>query len=496
MPTTSEGLLTRVRKAVTRQPTPVGASVTGGSTANSFITQYLGAARQSTGVKRGIPQFLNAYNTLPWYRAAVGKISHSISGVEWLGLTEDPETEQMVPLEDILEGQKHPIEIFLSKPNPFFSWQTVMFLWSVHLRTTGEAFGVWDSTPEGMQIWPITPNAITKLPTPAEPAFMISLPTGQFPIPMEEVFWMIDPDPVVPYSRGSGVAQSLDDELSTDDEAAKTVRAFFEKQARPDILITGKGLNPEKTKKIEEDWIEKQSGFWNAFKPHFMSEAVEVTTFQQDFQAMQFIPLRQYERDTIIQVFGIPPEIIGILSNSNRATIEAADLFFSRYTLTPILNQMREAFQKQLVPKFDDTGLIEIDFVSPIQEDKDYKLAVMTAAPYAFLIDEVRAAADEEPLPDEMGQRFPLAMNIDLNPLTPEATEPTQPTTEPLPDPTGQDTSENPAVTDVPGSNEPNVLMPEAASMSSQQNKRRKGGRKVRTGRGYVVTLRQRRRYN
>src|SRR5262249_32651471 len=35
--------------------------------------------------------------------------------------------------------------------------------------------------------------------------------------------------------------------------------------------------------------------------------------------SLQMVQLRQFERDMVVQVFGIPPEILGILANSNRA---------------------------------------------------------------------------------------------------------------------------------------------------------------------------------
>jgi HK97 family phage portal protein len=408
-------------------------------------------------------------------------------------LTQDPETEQLVPVEDII-NQKHPLEMFFEQPHPYFSWQTIQFIWAVHLKTAGEAFGIWDDNSEGRQIWPVNPTTITKLPTPDEPFFIMSLSTGQHEIPVDEMLWLLDPDPTAPYARGSGIAQALDDELSTDEEAAKTIRAFFENQARPDVLITGRGLNPEKTKKIEEEWKEKQSGFWNAFKPHFMSEQVDIREFKQDFQSMQFIELRKYERDTIIQVFGIPPEIIGILQNSNRATIEAADLFFARYTLDPILRQMREAYQKQIVPKFDDTGLIELDYISPIQEDKEYNLKIMQAAPYAFLVDEVRELAGQEAFPNGLGEKIPMPLNLTMTSID-EGDE--EPNLAPIPGETIEPNPNAPAPTE-PGQGTPPEQMPTEPTQAPMQPlmpptaaSYKKKGRRIRTGRGAIIRIRR-----
>jgi HK97 family phage portal protein len=387
----------------------------GGGTEGGFFASILGSGRQGSIVsqRRNVPQFLQAYSQLPWLRAVVNKNAYGMGSTEWITLTED-ETGQPVPVDEVTK-EKHPLQVFFEQPNPYFSWPTLQQLWSIHIDLVGEGFGIWDSTGDYLQIWPITPDCITRLPTAEQPSFELSLKGGATnDIPYDQVFWLTQPDPANPYSRGTGIAQALNDELSTDEAAAKTALAFFENRAKPDLLIYGAGLNAEKTKKLEEAWMDKQQGFWNSFKPHFLSQKVEIKELTQDFQSMQFTDLRRFTRDTIVQVFGIPPEIVGILQNSNRATIEAADLFFSRYTLKPRLDFMKEAIQRQILPKFDDSGLLEIDYVSPVQEDQAMQLEVMRVNSWAFMMDEVRVKAGEDPLPDNKGQIFPVPMNLNF----------------------------------------------------------------------------------
>ena len=57
---------------------------------------------------------------------------------------------------------------------------------------------------------------------------------------------------------------------------------------------------------------------------------------------MTFTELRSFERDAIIQTFNVPPELVGVIENSNRATIEAA--------LTIMAIQV-------IVPRLEDHGL-------------------------------------------------------------------------------------------------------------------------------------------
>lgn len=495
--TSSSGLISRIsriRKAAAPSFSRVAASQNiSKPAANALDTaSFLSNQRQYAIPARTVPEFLQAYNVLPWLRSGGEKKAQSISDIEWLSLVEDPDTGQMVPLDEVTKV-KHPLQIFFEQPHPFFSWQTITFIWSIHLDLAGEAFGVWDRTSEGWQIWPITPEKMTELPQfPEKPYFVLSLSDGQHKLPYDQVFWMVNPNPTAPYARGSGIAQSLDTELNIYKKTGETLDGFFDRQARPDMLISGKGLNPEKTKGMEREWRQKLTGFWNAFKPHFISEEVDVREFKQDFQSVQFIELQKLERDTITQVLGIPPEIMGNTENSNRASIEAADMFFSKWTLVPRLNMMREAYQRQIVPKFDDTGLIELDYVTPVQENKDYELEVIRAAPWAFLWDEIRIKAGEDVLPDGRGQCFAMPMN-----LTPTRVEDL-----PLPFSSSSSSgalgpdqapastpSEVPTPEDVTEPNTEPLMTPTQSPPLGQGFFGR--GRRIKTGRGFAVRLRR-----
>ena len=479
MPTQRTSIVQRIRKAVA----PSSSRVAAGSGTSLDTASFLSSQRQYSAPARTVPEFLQAYNVLPWLRSGGEKKAQSISDIEWLSLVEDPESGQMLPLDEVIKV-KHPLQIFFEQPHPFFSWQTITFIWSVHLDLAGEAFGIWDHTSEGLQIWPITPEKMTALPQfPDKPYFVLSLSDGQHEIPYDQVFWMVNPNPSAPYARGSGIVQSLNTELNIYKKAGETLDGFFDRQARPDLLISGKGLNPEKTKGMEREWRQKLTGFWNAFKPHFISEEVDVREFKQDFQSVQFLELQRLERDTITQVLGLPPEIMGNTENSNRASIEAADMFFSKWTLVPRLNMMREAYQRQIVPKFDDTGLIEIDYISPVQENRDYELEVIRAAPWAFLWDEIRIKAGEDPLPEGRGQVFSMPMN-----LTPTRVEDL---------PLGQAQASTTPAGEAPAPNatEPNaepLMTPTNSPPISGQNQGFFGrGRRVTTGRGFAIKLRR-----
>lgn len=164
----------------------------------------------------------------------------------------------------------------------------------------------------------------------------------------------------------------------------------------------------------------------NSFKPYFLSREVEVKELDSmgNFRALQLTQLRQFERDTILQVFGIPPEILGVLENSNRATIDAADYLMSRYVVEPRLEFMRATLQERLCPEYDERLIIE--YTSPVAEDTAQRLAAATAAPWAPSIDEWRQFQGLPPLENEIaGQQHMVP--VQAQPMTLTGEEPVPP---------------------------------------------------------------------
>lgn len=135
----------------------------------------------------------------------------------------------------------------------------------------------------------------------------------------------------------------------------------------------------------------------NSFKPFFLRRPVEIKELDQNLRAQQFVQLREYERNTIIQVYGVSPEILGIVaSGANRATITMAEYLYARRTLVPRLEFQRAVQQERLVPLFDER--IVLDYVNPVARDVEVELEAGKVAPYALTVNEWRARMGEPAL--------------------------------------------------------------------------------------------------
>lgn len=372
--------------------------------------------------ERGTAEFLKAYSTMPWLRAVSSKVANSCAIAEWqLFVQKDSETKRftrnakaqrapqpqrekivkgLLDAGDLIEITDHPLLDLLATANPLMTGLAARKVTQVYLDLVGEAFWLKERNRAGMpiRIWPLPPSWVRNTPAPGKPIFEISHQQFHAEVPASELLWWSEPNPENPYSRGTGITRSLADELDTDEFAAKHVKSWFYNSARPDIIVSANNLRNEEVSRLEQAWLDKHQGFWKQFKPFFINRQVEVQTLSQTFDQMQLVALREYERNTIIQCFGVPPELLGIVTNSNRATIAAADFLYSKWVVVPRLEFQRSILQEFLVPEFDERLII--DYASPMAEDREFTLQAMKASPWAYKANEWRRLAGALPIDD------------------------------------------------------------------------------------------------
>ena len=93
--------------------------------------------------------------------------------------------------------------------------------------------------------------------------------------------------------------------------------------------------------------------------------------------------------------FGIPPEILGGVDNSNRATIQGAREIYAQEVLMPRLLKLKDILNENLSSEFG-VNLI-LDFTSPIPSDKELQLNIMKEFRDMFSEDEIRKLAGLQP---------------------------------------------------------------------------------------------------
>lgn len=387
--------------------------------------------------RRGTLELLRAVTRLPWLHTAVMKMARDTAAGEYrLYKKAGPvpmrslrrRAARGVPYEGELRGAvevlDHPFLDLLENPNPLFTCLVFWALVQAYLDTKGEVFLVVERAQDGLplELWPIPPHWCRMTPTPSDPFFHFSYSGWVRDVPERDVVWLRHPTLEQPYGRGSGTGDALGDELDIDEFAAKHMKSFFFNRALPDAFVIIKGIAgtgarvQDEIDRFEKKLEDKHRGIGKAWRPHFAGGDIDVKTVGTSLKDQQMKELRNLQRDTLLQVWGIPPECVGIVENSNRATINSALYIYALNVLGPRLAYLASAVTP-IAREWDPTFFVT--YVSPVEDDYEFQLRAMQAQPSLFRKNEWRKLAGMAPL-DEFGEDL-----IETPAAAPVAADPT-----------------------------------------------------------------------
>lgn len=385
---------------------------------------------------RGMQEVLEGFDSMPWLRAVADKVGFAVACVEWQllsvrrgGKAVRERVVQRAPTEErtkallaigkqpgaeLREETDHPFWDALDNPNPYMGRVGLLKLAEIHVDLVGDAYWVKERNALGVcsGFWPVPPHWVLNQPTPDKPSFRIAYRSWQADVPVQEVAWFHEPSPANPYTQGSGVGWVVGDELEVDEYAAKMAKQLFFNQARPDFVVYGLDDDVEK-RRLERDWLNRLQGFWRAHKPYFMTGEPKFHEFERPTMEQLVYPgLRKAQRDIVLQTWGVAPELLGIVENSNRATIEGGEYLTSKFVTLPRAERMRGVLQRIAEEEYDSR--LVVHFVSPVAEDKQYILQVARTAPHSRRVDEWRALQGLSPIGGPEGQAMLVPLNSRL----------------------------------------------------------------------------------
>ena len=350
-------------------------------------------ARWGEPPKRSSKQWLEMYGKNPRLRP-VYKIAKDVAAAQWhLYVKRDKEKAEL---------QDHPLIKLLDRPNPRMTGNALMYLTQVYLGLRGEAFWLQERNGLGSptELWPLPPYWVVETPALNRPYYRVDFHNGtQLMVPAEDIIMLAELDPANPYGRGLGSAEGIGDEVETDEYMAKWAKRFFWNNATPPVVFEAPNIQKEQAERIKEEWMERYAGYWNAHKPAILPWEAKIHELGKGQKEMDFVESRRYIRDVAMQHFMIPPELMGVIENSNRATIDAAYYIYAANVLKPCLDLIQEHIQMFLVPQFDEKLIFE--FEDPVPANKEFRLQQSNDGlkQGALTVDEWRQRNGFEPLP-------------------------------------------------------------------------------------------------
>lgn len=339
-----------------------------------------GLGRSLFGLSTGADAQLRAMGSVGALFAIVHRTSNSTAAVNWRlyrkaksGLKEDRK-----------EVTSHAALDLWNKPNAFFTRMEFVETVQQHIDLTGEGWWVIARNPRAkvpLELWPVRPDRMMPVPDPDNflSGYMYLSPGGeQIALTLDQVIQLRMPNPEDPY-RGMGPVQSVMPDLDASRYSAVWNRNFFLNSAEPGgIIQIPDRLSDDEFDELSSRWNEQHKGVANAHRVAIIEKGqwVDRKITQRD---MQFAELRTVTSDMIREAFGIPKFAVGVITDINRATAEAAKAWFAEQLTVPRLERIKQALNSELLPLFGATADgLEFDYDDPVPPDLESQNAKLT----------------------------------------------------------------------------------------------------------------------
>ena len=345
-------------------------------------------------------------------------------------LDKDPEKAKPVP--------NHPICKLLEDPCPGhkeIDGYTLKYITSAYMSFAGEFFWIIERNSSGYPaaLYPCPPSWMVQTWSIAFPFYRV-LPQGvtsahEIIVAGDDVVWFKNPNLSDPFGRGRGRDEAIGDELESDEYAAKYQKNLFYNDGQPPLIISLQDADSTAVENLKETWIQKVAGWVNARKPMFTNSKVDVQKLTDSVREMDMVESRKALRDIFNQHYALPPEMRGILENSNRSTIDSADYLYKKNVLSRHARRFAQIITRQLLSQFDErlvfapVNLVPEDVVTKKKEALDLFRAGL------LLENEVRRVYGFQEAPDgnirlrpgSMGMVLAGEGNIKPEPVVPPA---------------------------------------------------------------------------
>lgn len=408
------------------------AALTGKTAATMDADTFAQFLRSQSGPRKNASEALAAWSNSPRFRAVVQRVAESIALNPWevyltapgvsashlraqlragkhdpieyrrhlRRLTKGGAVRQAPEIEPLAEREPgHPFVQLMRHPNRILRWHGSIEVIQQNMDIVGRCY-VWirerDSKGRPTEWLPLSSTQVSRATERGD--VRIQFAGRTLAVPSEDVLTLYKPDPADPYTPSdTGLGMTLSDELDTDENAAKTASARLRNHGVPDAVVTVEGANATEAKAIEAHMLAKYQGVDKRGKPHITNKKVTVQQIAEKLADMSLVELRAFEARVMWTTFGVPPEILGLVESSNRATSEAAEEIFARWVLWPRLCFLADWLQNDMAPLTESSDRILVVPTSPVPEDREARDRLLKIAPWGVEINAAREWLGEQP---------------------------------------------------------------------------------------------------
>ena len=344
----------------------------------------------------GEPDLSKPYAQHPWVYACVAALSRAASSVP-------ARLNRHLPSGEFEQDQSAVLAKTLGMPNPLMSQRkffrsicTSQMLYGetflillrrdaeglmVPVRAANGSGGMMARIEQPEEFWPVRGDLVdaildpnTKLPA----AWRFQTGGGYIDYPAHAVVQVAEVNPYNPL-RGMGPMQAAYRVAAKDFIIDRYDEALLQNGGSPGGVLSVDGpLTDSDQRAIREAWHEAHGRPESHRKTAVLPQGTEYKEIGMSPQAMEHEKLRDWDRQTILSIFGVPPVVLG-LETINYATAREQNRIFWETSVMPYLDFLKDELQHKLINRINTPDAeLRLDFditgVSALREDMDAKV--------------------------------------------------------------------------------------------------------------------------
>lgn len=279
----------------------------------------------------------------------------------------------------------HPLaEVLVAQPNSDMTSQEFREACQLNLGLHGNAYCFTERTTKGevFSLYPIpAPNVVPQRNDETkEITYKITDRGKQETFPREKIWHvkgfggtgLVGLSPIGAAREAMGLA------MATEEFQAR----FFGQGARPSAIAKiPQWLDKDQRVIARENLQQLLGGLENAHRVHLLEGGMELDTWGQPLDDLQFVELRQFQLTEICRLYRIPPHMVADLSRATFSNIEQMSLEFVTFTLMPWLTRFETSIARWLLKREDRAHFFaRFNFEGLLRADSKGRAEYYTAA--------------------------------------------------------------------------------------------------------------------
>jgi HK97 family phage portal protein len=305
------------------------------------------------------------------------------------------------------ELDNHPLLDLLNNPNASMSKNEFLEICFLHLELTGNAywFVVRDKKKKPIELWPLLPNLVAVVPDQKHfiVGYVYTTNGKQIPLNPEDVVHHKYGNPM-DFRHGYSAVMAGSTTIDGDTHAAIFNQRFFYNTAMPDgFLTTDEQIDEKVFKRLKDEWMNTYGGAVNSHRTAILSGGLQFKNLQINQRDMEFLKGRNFNRDMILSLFGVPKSLAGFDESMSRANADTAEYIFSK-RIRIRMQRLVNRITMDLAPDYENGENLLVSFTDPVPQDtaqvlKDNVSSLGTTNNPGFAtINEIRARRGDLPV--------------------------------------------------------------------------------------------------